>query len=95
MLIERFIWLPSVVEKLQSKHNVVPEEAEEVFYGDPLIKFHEKGRVQGEHMYTALGQTDGDRYLIVFFILKQQRQALIVSARDMTGSERKRYERKR
>ena len=46
-------------------------------------------------MYTALGQTDGDRYLIVFFILKQQRQALIVSARDMTGSERKRYERKR
>ena len=65
------------------------------FFLDPLIRFHEKGRVQGEHMYTALGQTDGDRYLIVFFILKQPRQALIVSARDVTGSERRRYERKR
>jgi uncharacterized DUF497 family protein len=95
MLIERLIWLPSVVEKLESKHNVLPEEVEEVFYRGPLIRFHEKGRVQSEHMYTALGQTDGNRYLIVFFIFKQQRQALIVSARDMTGSERKHYERKR
>lgn len=95
MLIERFIWLPAIVDKLQLKHNVEPEEVEEVFYRSPLVSFHEKGRVQGENLYTAMGRTDGDRLLIVFFIFKGQRQALIVSARDMSERERKLYERKR
>ena len=95
MVIDRFIWLPSVVDKLLGKHNVTPEEVEEIFYSKPIVRFHEKGRVQGEHMYTALGQTENGRYLIVFFILKQRRQALIVSARDMSSVERKRYGRKK
>ena len=94
MVIERFVWLPSIVDKLLGKHNVTPEEVEELFTNRPRFRFHEKGRVRGEDMYTGLGQTDGDRYLTVFFILKQGRQALIVSARDMTEAERKRYERK-
>ncbi|MBX7233643.1 MAG: hypothetical protein K1X65_04610 [Caldilineales bacterium] len=45
-------------------------------------------------MYTALGQTDTGRFLIVFFIFKPHRRALIISARDMDASERRRYERK-
>jgi uncharacterized DUF497 family protein len=32
--------------------------------------------------------------LIVFFVHKRDRQALILSARDMTRSERSRYERR-
>jgi len=45
-------------------------------------------------MYTAFGQTDAGRYLIVYFIFKPYQRALIVSAREMDASERKRYERK-
>ena len=95
MDIERFIWLPSVVDKILGKHNVSPEEVEEIFYNKPMVRFHERGRVQGENMYTVFGQTDGDRYLTVFYILKQHRQALVISARDMSSIERKRYGRKK
>ena len=40
------------------------------------------------------GQTGAGRYVIVFFVRKKTQQALIVSARGMTDSERKRYEKK-
>jgi uncharacterized protein len=45
-------------------------------------------------MYMASGQTDGGRYLSILFIRKSTGDALILSARDMSGWERKRYERK-
>jgi uncharacterized protein len=45
-------------------------------------------------VFSALGQTDADRYLIVFFIHKKEGQALILSARDMTASERRLYGKK-
>lgn len=45
-------------------------------------------------LHAALGRTDPGRYLIVFFVHKKTRQALIISARDMTKAERRRYEKK-
>ena len=30
MYIEDFIWLPEIVDKIDTKHSVLPEEAEEV-----------------------------------------------------------------
>jgi uncharacterized DUF497 family protein len=94
MIIEDLIWLPDVVEKLLRKHKVTPYEVEEIFFDLPRFRFHEKGRVLGENMYSVLGQTETGRYLIIFFLLKPGNRALIVSARDMDFSERKRYERK-
>ena len=94
MIVDDFIWLPNVVEKLWVKHIVIPEEVEDVFFNDPHFRFHEKGNVQGENLYTAMGRTDAGRYLIVFFILKPANTALIISARDMDKSERKLYGRK-
>ena len=55
----------------------------------------EKGHVRGEDLYVAYGQTDGGRYLVVFFIHKHQSVALPISARDMTQSERRYYERQK
>ena len=43
-------------------------------------------------IYAAMGQTSSGRYLIVFFVRKTTQEALIVTARDMTGSESKLYE---
>lgn len=94
MRIDEFIWLPDIVEKLAFKHNVTPEEVEELFFNQPRVRFHEKGHIQGEDMYTALGQTYSGRHLIVFFIFKPNRRVLIVSARKMEPSERKRYAKK-
>jgi uncharacterized DUF497 family protein len=45
-------------------------------------------------VYFAAGQTESGRYLIVFFIQKPANCALILSTRDMDGSERKRHERR-
>lgn len=47
-----------------------------------------------EDVYSASGQTDAGRYLVVFFIHKPGHIALILSARDMDLKERKRYGRK-
>ena len=95
MYIDDFAWLPQVVEKLEQKHQVTCREVEGIFFNRPLVRFHEKGRTEGEHMYTALGQSDTGRYLVVFFIRKLDNRALIVSARDMSEAERKRYGRER
>lgn len=92
MYIDDFLWLPAIVEKLLIKHNVTEDEAEEIFFGDVYYRFVESGVRKGEDVYSALGQTDAGRYLIVFFIHKHDSRALVLSARDMDRKERKLYE---
>jgi uncharacterized DUF497 family protein len=94
MLIDDFIWLPDIVEKLAAKHKVSQDEVEEIFFNGPQFRFVETGYRPGEDVYAALGQTAGGRYLIAFFIKKRDDFALIVSARDMDAKERRRYERR-
>ena len=93
MYIDDFIWLPDTVEKLAARHGVTQDEVEEVFFNRPHFRFVESGFRPGEDVYAALGQTDAGRYVIAFFNHKPGHLALIVSARDMDGKERKRYER--
>ena len=93
-IIGDIVWLDTIVEKLAWKHNIVPSEVEEVLTGDCRIFKKESGRVEGEHVYNALGRTNRGRYLSVFFIRKLDNKALIITARDMNKSERKRYEEK-
>ncbi len=85
------IFLDRIVEKLDRKHNVQEQEAREVFNNSPNIRFVEKGNRQNENVYAALGQTDSGRYLIVYFIYKQDKNALILSARDMDNAEQRKY----
>jgi len=94
MYIDDFIWLPDIIDKLLVKHNIDQDEVEEVFFNKPKFRFIEKGFTSGEDLYSAYGKTDAGRYVIIFFILKTNNIALIVSARDMDKKERKRYERK-
>ncbi|MFP4033081.1 MAG: BrnT family toxin [Desulfococcaceae bacterium] len=91
MHIDDFIWLPDIEEKLAVKHNVTQDEAEEVFFNQPHFRFVEKGHRRGEDVYAALGQTDSGRYLIIFFLRKPNRLALILSARDMDRKERRKH----
>lgn len=94
MNISGFIWLEDIIDKLRSKHGVEQDEVEELFNNLPHFRFVENGHRPRENVYAALGQTGGGRYLIVFFVHKQNRQALVVSARDMTVAERRQYERR-
>lgn len=95
MRINGFVWLDAFVEKLDRKHGVTTHEVEAVFIGAPYVTRIGRGQVQGEDVYRALGQTEGGRYLAVFFVLKQGNQALVISARDMERMERREYERHR
>lgn len=70
------------------------DEAESIFFNSPKYRFVESGYRPGEDIYSAGGQTDAGRYLIVYFIHKPDNTALILSARDMDKKERGRYERK-
>lgn len=94
MYIDNFIWLPDILDKIAVKHNVTQEEAEEIFFNNPQYRFIESSYRPGEDVYSASGQTDSGRYLIVFFIYKSDNFAMILSARDMDKKERRRYEKK-
>jgi uncharacterized DUF497 family protein len=91
MRITELVWLDKFVEKIETKHSVLPWEVEEAFTGKPKIRKMNKGRLHGEDVYRALGRTEAGRYLVVFFIYKRTGAALIVSARDMDRKERKSY----
>lgn len=92
MLLHEVIWKDVFVEKLEAKHGVTTEEAEQVLFSRPHVRRAQRGRVKGEDLYVGYGQTDEGRYLVVFFIRKYQTAALPISARDMTRSERRYYE---
>lgn len=94
MKITRFIWLAHFVDKLEQKHHVRSFVVETVFDHGVLIKRVEKGHRPDEDVYAAYGQSDAGRYLVVFFVYKENRRALIISARDMTPRERRYYGRK-
>jgi uncharacterized DUF497 family protein len=94
MKIDGLIWLRDIVDKLAWKHQVDPEEVEEVLNNQPKIRFVEKGERKGEDVYLALGQTDAGRYLAVLFIYKKTKEALILSAREMANKERKQHGKK-
>jgi uncharacterized DUF497 family protein len=89
--ITSLIWLPDIIDKLEVKHDVIVEEVEEVFEGGPIFRRGPRGKRKGENLYKAYGQTEAGRYLFVVFIYKLNRRALILSARDMTDTERALY----
>ena len=94
MRIVDIIWLPHIIDELATKHRVTPEEVDEVLFSRPLYRKVQKGHIPGEDVYSALGRTEGGRYLIVIFVYKQTREALVLSARDMDRKERRQYDRR-
>ena len=96
MKIDYFDWKPRFVEKLELKHQVSVNEVEELFFIYTQFRKAGKGKTKGEDLYQATGQTRDGRYLIVYFIYKPRiKTAMVISARDMDGSERRSYERRK
>ena len=91
MRITGIIWLRKIVDKIEAKHHITQDEVEEVFVNNPQYRFLERGKIEGDHVYSAYGRTDAGRYVTVIFIRKFGNRALILSARDMDRKERKQY----
>ncbi len=85
--VERFHWPTGIEDKVHRKHGLDRDELEESF-------FHRLGKLRrsGER-YRLFTRTDSGDYIVVIFELAA-RTATIVSARDMTASERRFFRRK-
>ena len=71
------------------RHGVIPNEAEECCYNDPVVLKASRGR------YIALGQTNAGRYLFVVVKLKDRGRVRVITARDMSKIDRGTYRKKK
>ena len=73
------------------KHKVSIKESERVFFNKPLVIAKDPKRSQIEYRFSALGKTDEDRLLVIFFTVRGNK-IRVISARDMNKKERQKYE---
>lgn len=67
------------------RHNVYPEEAEQVFFNRPFI------RRTGDR-YEAMGRDDSGHYLFVVCVVRHGR-VRVITARPMSRKEQRIYDR--
>ncbi|RJQ31179.1 MAG: hypothetical protein C4589_02045 [Peptococcaceae bacterium] len=92
MNIFEFIWNDDIINHI-IKHNVTPEEVEEICFGIPVIIKSKQAPKGINTIYYALGHTESGRYLFIAFIYFKRGRAMVVTARDMDQKERKYYRR--
>lgn len=76
--------------KSQMKHGVTQAEAEELFLMGPLV-LADPGHSVAEPRFHALGESGAGRRLFAVFTVRDDR-IRIISVRDMSRRERRRYE---
>ncbi|MBW1749333.1 MAG: BrnT family toxin [Deltaproteobacteria bacterium] len=88
---KQFQWDHGNERKSSDKHNVSKEEAEQVFFNQPLLLLEDKAHSQDENRFHALGKTDNKRKLHITFTIRD-RKIRVISARPMHKKEKKGYE---
>lgn len=88
---KQFQWDHGNECKNSDKHNVSKEEAEQVFFNQPLLLLEDKAHSQVEMRFHALGRTDNNRKLHIVFTIRIN-QIRVISARSMHKKERECYE---
>jgi uncharacterized protein len=87
-----FDWDDANTQKNWERHQVTPEEAEDVFFHKPVVVRSDVAHSKGERRYYALGQTGAGRRLFVVFTVRRK-LIRVISARDMNRNETETYER--
>ena len=87
-----FEWNDANAYKNRERHQVTPEEAEDVFFREPIVVRSDVRHSKSEKRYYALGQTGTGRRLFLVFKVRQNR-IRIISARNMNRNETESYER--
>ena len=85
-----FEWDDGNLTKSWDKHEVSEGECEQVYFRQPLIVRRDKKHSKLENRYYVLGRTDAGRLLFMVFTVRNNK-IRIISARDMTRAEKKRY----
>ena len=88
---EGFEWDEGNSDKNWIRHEVSRFECEEIFFNQPLIVKSDIKHSESEIRYYSLGRTDSNRFLFISFALRNK-LIRVISARDMTQKERKKYE---
>ena len=87
---EGFEWDEGNSNKNWHLHSVTDGECEDVFFNVPLIVASDKQHSKVESRFFALGRTDSNRRLFVAFTVRNN-LIRVISARDMTKSEERKY----
>ena len=87
-----FDWDEANAQKNWDQHHVTPEEAEDVFFRQPLVVRGDKRHSKTEQRYYALGQTRQERQLFVAFTIRRK-LIRVISVRDMNRNETEIYRR--
>ncbi|MCK4504818.1 MAG: BrnT family toxin [Candidatus Aegiribacteria sp.] len=85
-----FEWDEGNATKNWEKHDVSQSECEQVFFNKPLIVRRDSAHSETESRYYVLGKTDSGRLLFVVFTIREK-LIRVISARDMTKKEERRY----
>lgn len=86
----RFDWDSGNIKHL-IKHDVSPQEAEEVFSKRPPVAASDVMHSRKERRYFILGITTFNRRLFIVFTIRRN-NIRVISARDMTQEEEDAYE---
>jgi hypothetical protein len=87
-----FDWDESNVAKNWERHRVTPEEAEDVFFHEPLVVRSDTGHSMKEKRYRAIGRTSRGRLLFVAYTVRRK-LIRVISVRDMNRREVEEYRR--
>ena len=85
-----FDWDEDNAGKNWEGHRVTPEEAEDIFFHQPLVVRSDAHHSKREKRYYALGQTSTGRELFVAFTIRQK-LIRVISVRDMNRNEKEIY----
>lgn len=87
-----FDWDESNTLKNWERHKVTPEEAEGVFFYEPLVVRGDVRHSSREKRYLAIGRTSRGRLLFIAFTVRRK-LIRVISARDMNKREAEEYRR--
>lgn len=88
MRLREIIWTPEIEDKVQAKHGLQPEEVSQA-----CLNSASHLRKARDSRYAILGRTEAGRYVLVIGAYLGKGILRIITARDMTDSERDLYER--
>jgi uncharacterized DUF497 family protein len=85
-----FDWDGGNAEKNWERHQVTPEESEDIFFNEPLVVGGDIRHSRHEKRFYVLGQTSRGRLLFAAFTIRRN-LIRVISSRDMNRKEREVY----
>jgi uncharacterized DUF497 family protein len=87
-----FDWDEGNAAKNWVRHRVTPEEAEGIFFHDPMLLRTDDAYSGSERRFRAMGETRAGRRLLVVFAIRKN-LIRVISARDLSRKENEAYRR--